>query len=98
MTTPAEGPAAAAPPAIDDSNRFQLYPVSVAKIHATAALLGTDANTVANGAAQFYHVIADLIAQGWILAGVDPEDGQTRPIEWSGFEHIQPPRSTTSDD
>jgi hypothetical protein len=88
MTTPGE--AAEAKPAVEDGNRFSLYPATVAQIHVTAALLGTDANTVANGAGQFYHFLADLVSKGWVLAGIDPADGQTRPIEWSGFENIPP--------
>ena len=82
-------------PPVDDSNRFSLYPASVAKIHDTAALLQTDTNQVANGAAQFYHYVADLISKGWILAGVSPEDGETYPIEWSGFKAIQPTKEPT---
>lgn len=78
-----------APDAVDDVNRFVLSPESAVKIHATAKLLGTDPSTAANGGAQFYHFLADLVAQGWILAGIDPEDGQTRPIEWTGFDTIQ---------
>lgn len=84
----------AAPP-VDDANRFALYPVSVTRIQETATLLDTDPNTVANGGAQFYAFIADLIAKGWILAGIDPEDGQTRPIEWSGFDKIQNRKEAT---
>ena len=85
-------------PTIDDTNRFALMPISVERIHAAAAILGTDASTVANGAAQYYHFIADLVSKGWVIAGIDPDDGQTRPIEWSGFDKIQPSRSPTHHD
>lgn len=91
MTTPMDAATAATAPVVDDANRFALHAASAVKIHATAKLLGTDADTVANGGAQFYHFLASLVVDGWILAGIDPADGQTRPIEWSGFAHIKPP-------
>jgi hypothetical protein len=70
------------------ANRFALHPKTVADIHATAALLDVDASVVANGAGQFYAFLADLVAKGWQLVGIDPEDGVGRPIEWSGFDKI----------
>jgi hypothetical protein len=90
MTTPLDANTAATAPVVDDANRFALHAASAVKIHATAKLLGTDADTAANGGAQLYHFIASLVVDGWILCGIDPADGQTRPIEWSGFAHIKP--------
>lgn len=90
-TTPDQGISVPDAPPVDDGNRFSLTPLSVSKIHDAAALLETDANQVANGAAQLYHYLADLLSKGWIIAGVSPEDGQTYPIVWSGFEPLQPP-------
>ena len=90
MTAPTPPPTAAeraTAPAVDDANRFALNPTSAKAIHTTAALLDVSADDAANGGAQFYAFIADLVAKGWTIAGIEP-NGDTHPIEWSGFDHL----------
>lgn len=81
---------------VDDANRFALHPRTAECIHETAKLLGVDTSTVANGAGQFYAFIADLVAKGWTLAGIDPDE-VTHPIEWSGFDSITTKPEGTTD-